>query len=165
MANNSGDSLEVFQPARAVGQGAAAGTPRPKWWRRLKAGSRLHSFSGSFDRSRGGVEGGMGKVLLWLTMVLLAVGVLARWQSARQVERASELVDRSRDASHAFAASLDGHHSQAEVLLLDARRVELLGAARWRAAGWLSWAVALAALLGAWVGQSFVARGRQPVGA
>jgi hypothetical protein len=98
---------------------------------------------------------GIGKLLLCVTVALLAVGALARWQSARSVQRASVLVERSRDAAHAFTASLDGAHSQAEVLLLDARRACLVAAARWRALGWLSWAVALTALLGAWVGRSF----------
>lgn len=106
---------------------------------------------------------GIGKLMLCLTLALLAVGGLARWQSSQRVAKASELVDRSRDAAHAFTASLDGDHSQAEVLLLDARRAELLGAARWRAAGWLSWAVAFAALLGAWVGRSFEKLGGQPL--
>ena len=109
----------------------------------------------------------MGKVLLYLTVFLVAAGALARWQSVRQVGKASELVDRSRDAAHAFTASLDADHNRAEVLLLDARRAELVGAARWRAAGWLSWALALAALLGAWVGRSFehLARPLVPTGA
>ena len=93
----------------------------------------------------------MAKVLLAVAFSLAAFGALARWQSETLVSRSARLVDRSLDASLEYAASLDRDHSEAEVTLLDGRRTLLLCAARWHAAGRLTWAVAFVALLGAFL--------------
>ena len=92
-----------------------------------------------------------GKGLFAGAMLLIALGVAARWHALVLEVQADQLAARSRDASSAFTNSLRTADDDAEFKLLDQRRDRTMRASAWARSGLFSLGAAVLLLLGAWL--------------
>jgi hypothetical protein len=94
---------------------------------------------------------GLAKYFLLVAAALMALAVYGQRQALHIESDAAALSQRSQEAAAAYTESLEQHHGQSELQLLDEKRALMLRALNWKRASLIGFGLAVLAAFAAWV--------------